>query len=247
MKLSLTLRTRFFNNIRSDPSGCVVWTGCENVAGGGYGRMSVGRENGKNVLALAHHVSWFLKYGYWPEKLMHTCDNPPCVKLSHLKMATTQENMADKVAKKRQLVGEQINRSKLTTDQVIEIRRLCAETALTYQEIGVMFGVHWGTVCQVYRRRLWRHIEGELPPDRVSGPRKHRHQVGDELLTIDEIAVRAGVRAGTIESRMKMGLRGEALLAARHAAPRKPYVRHASPKPAIVYPPPIYFSKRKHF
>jgi hypothetical protein len=36
------------------------------------------------------------------EFVMHLCDNPPCVRLDHLRIGTNSDNMRDAVAKRRQ-------------------------------------------------------------------------------------------------------------------------------------------------
>lgn len=50
-------------------------------------------------------------------------------------------------------------------------------------------------------------------------------QVGEELLTVGQIAERAGLGAETIRARIARGVVGEALLAPKHKGPRKPYSR----------------------
>lgn len=49
--------------------------------------------------------------------------------------------------------------------------------------------------------------------------------VGDELLSVSQIAARAGVGSETIRMRLRRGVAGEALFAGKHAGPRKPYSR----------------------
>ncbi len=110
------LHEKFFSRIAADPSGCILWTGPTYEKG--YGRCD-GRR--------AHHVSWFIKHGYWPEYLMHSCDVRSCVKLDHLSEATNQENVDDMVAKDRHARGERNAFAKLTDEAVIEIRRICQE------------------------------------------------------------------------------------------------------------------------
>lgn len=49
--------------------------------------------------------------------------------------------------------------------------------------------------------------------------------IGGEDLSISDIAARAGVCEKAIVARIKRGMSGDALLAEKHKAPRKPYVR----------------------
>jgi len=51
----------------------------------------------------AHRVCFVLVYGFLPEVVMHSCDNPPCCNPGHLKAGTKALNSADKIAKGRQV------------------------------------------------------------------------------------------------------------------------------------------------
>jgi hypothetical protein len=54
-------------------------------------------------MKLAHRVSWMIHFGPIPESMMvlHTCDNPPCVRPDHLFLGTNQTNMTDMISKGR--------------------------------------------------------------------------------------------------------------------------------------------------
>lgn len=81
-------------------SGCWNWTG--TIIKGGYGRI-VKREGGKRVHIPAHRAAYLEWAGSIPEGLMvlHDCDNARCINPKHLKLGTHQDNMDDKVARKR--------------------------------------------------------------------------------------------------------------------------------------------------
>lgn len=207
MKISDTLRERFFAKIRADDSGCVLW--CGHLSRTGYGKMKVA----KGVVKLAHHVSWFLKYNAWPTSLMHKCDTPACVKISHLKEGSVQENQDDKVAKNRQLRGEDISSAKLIEEDVREIRRLCVESDLTLQEIADRFGITMTHAQGIHARRFWKWLDAEEP-------KKRKRTIGCK---IRELASQAGVAYSTIATRMRAGLSGDALIAPKHRTPRKTY------------------------
>jgi len=92
------LSDRFWSHV--DTSGeCWVWTAARASKRGGYGRFGI--ENQQTEYA--HRVSWRLAYGPIPTGLwvLHHCDNPPCVRPSHLFLGTQVENMADMTIKGR--------------------------------------------------------------------------------------------------------------------------------------------------
>lgn len=71
---------------------CWVWIGQKHPHG--YGRFQLaGRRQ------MAHRVAW----GDVPDgmNVLHHCDNPPCVRRSHLFLGTQADNMQDSAAKGR--------------------------------------------------------------------------------------------------------------------------------------------------
>lgn len=96
-KWSHDLNDKFRAKIEASagPDGCHVWLGTKNK--GGYGMISLG---GKTVLA--HRLAHALATGdMTAEVVMHSCDNPSCVRPDHLKSGTYMENTADMRAKGR--------------------------------------------------------------------------------------------------------------------------------------------------
>ena len=71
---------------------CWLWTGSRNADG--YGLFGL---LGKTTRA--HRIAW----GDVPDGLhvLHRCDNPPCVRRSHLFLGTDRDNQRDKAAKGR--------------------------------------------------------------------------------------------------------------------------------------------------
>lgn len=82
-----------------DYSGdCHVW-----IAGrdkDGYGQVKRGGKKWQ-----AHRYVWTQEVGPIPEGLsvLHTCDNPPCVRLEHLWLGTIKENTHDMMRKGRKV------------------------------------------------------------------------------------------------------------------------------------------------
>ena len=135
-------------------NGCWVWTGSTNRKG--YGQFPNTLIQGHQT----HRLSFFLAYGYLPTDLcvLHRCDNPPCVRPEHLFLGTQADNIADKVAKGRcrngVTVGEANNKSKLTADQVQEIRNSSRLDSVIAAELGVSRS----TIHRARTARTWSHL-----------------------------------------------------------------------------------------
>lgn len=85
----------------------------------GYGVISIGAYPVK-----AHRFSWELHFGEIPDGMCvcHRCDNKLCVRPDHLFLGTTQDNIADRDSKGRQIKGERHPDAKLTEETVRLIR-----------------------------------------------------------------------------------------------------------------------------
>jgi len=142
------LAERFWEKVRRS-DGCWLWLGNRNADG--YGQFKMPRGN-----ARAHRVAYELVHGPIPagQDILHTCDNPPCVRPDHLLAGTHLENMRDMVAKGRKnpALGAHNGKSKLTAAQVEEIRF----SPLSRAELARRFGVSWTSVDHVRRGKNWK-------------------------------------------------------------------------------------------
>lgn len=101
-----SLEERFWKLVgkSDDVEACWIWLG--NRDRDGYGLTP-----GKNPPERrAHRMAYVFTYGSIPDGLLvcHSCDNPPCVKPSHLFLGTQKDNQQDAWAKgrKKKLFGK---------------------------------------------------------------------------------------------------------------------------------------------
>ena len=127
--------------------------------GRGYGQFCI---NGLGQIG-AHVASYLLNVGGIPEGLSvcHTCDNPPCVRPSHLFLGTRSDNMRDMWSKGRNAPLRRRNCGKLRVAQVIDIREMFKAVAKGdkmdfYTAIAAECGVGPHAIRQVVHRRTWK-------------------------------------------------------------------------------------------
>lgn len=132
---------------------CWLWTASVNNKG--YGRLTIRSKN-----AMAHRISYMIATGLLPDcPILHSCDTPLCVNPAHLRAGTQKENIVECFAKgrghKNSMIGEAHGGSKLTEEQVLQIR---ARKGELHREIAVDYGVSREAVTFILSRRTWTHI-----------------------------------------------------------------------------------------
>jgi hypothetical protein len=150
-----SLCERFWQKV-AIADGCWEWLGAKNRRG--YGGIGLGRAAAGR--AYAHRVAWELESGRpIPEGMhvLHRCDNPSCVRASHLFLGSATDNMQDCVSKGRISRGTRRKIAKL--DEIsVHAARAYAQMGWTYLAIGNLLGVSEGAVGDVVRRKTWAHV-----------------------------------------------------------------------------------------
>lgn len=90
-------------------------------------------------------------------EICHKCDNCGCVNLEHLELGTHKKNMEDCAKRNRRPRGVSSTVSKLSEDQVREIRAL--EGTAGPKAIGKRYGVTNTAICCIWKRISWKHLE----------------------------------------------------------------------------------------
>jgi len=143
------VKQRFFSKVNKTDS-CWLWT--SSLFAGGYGAFSIKKNTYK-----AHRVSWILSGNTIPEGnvIRHKCRNKNCVNPDHLETGTNAENSADMLRDGTSPKGMANPKSKLTENQVLEIRERANESK---RQLGEEFGVSRTTVSRILLRKIWNHI-----------------------------------------------------------------------------------------
>src|SRR5215469_312167 len=135
---------------------CIEWKGAKNDKG--YGQLMV---NGKVVYA--HRYIYELSRGEILEdhEICHHCDNPSCVRPSHLFDGTHRENLIDAGIKghmARETKGSKHGMAVLNEEQVLEIRHKYAMGGTTYKKLAREYDVYWSVIQKIVTRTTWKHI-----------------------------------------------------------------------------------------
>ncbi len=158
LKQSLTTRERFRLYVQKTET-CWLWTGA--VDKDGYGRFAFSSgdeffdESGVKGQVGAHQFSLAMKLGRWPtQQALHRCDVPGCVRAAHLYEGSYDDNARDRVERGQAPRGEGHGRSKITEQDVRDVR----SGARTARQVAEERGVTTGAVYHAKNGRNWKWL-----------------------------------------------------------------------------------------
>lgn len=148
----------------NNENGCFEWQKSKNKKG--YGVISARSAYGTN---LAHRVAWIIENGpiEKDKMLLHSCDNPGCINLLHIRKATASDNTLDMMNRKRHrpAYSKKINvlerfRASIKAKKVIEIKTLI-KLNLSTKQINEKTGISKHIINDLKRGKTWKHIKLE--------------------------------------------------------------------------------------
>jgi len=134
---------------------CWPWRGA--IDWDGYGKFYPTRRNG----VPAHRFAYELVNGKIPAGMLacHICDNPGCCNPKHVYPGTHSQNNKDAFRRgRRSLKGDLSPSRKLTSKQVLTIRRKYSSGEYTQSKLADQYGVDHTTISCIIRRKSWSHI-----------------------------------------------------------------------------------------
>lgn len=138
-------------------TGCWNWIG--NMFQGGYGQFKHRKFLGKITGINASRASWLIHNGHLDSSLfvLHKCDNRRCVNPTHLYIGTQKENMEDCVLKQRINKGVDRPQSKLTEENIREIKDL-RKRHFSYRYIAKKYNVTPSAIFSAAKGIAWSHV-----------------------------------------------------------------------------------------
>lgn len=118
------------------------------------------RRNGKRFKTALHPLVCEAFRGKKPpgHECRHLNDDPLDNRIDNLVWGTRRQNAYDRHRNGIQSLGEQCYQSKLTTDDVMDIRRRYGEGGVTLEQLADEYGVVFQTIFDVVSYRSWKHV-----------------------------------------------------------------------------------------
>lgn len=144
---------RIWDNIdKKGEDDCWLWRGGKTLSG--YGRISYG-----DKVARVHRLVYIQTYGEIHEDkpfITHACNNPLCCNPKHLRADTPKGNSRYMVDCDRQAKGENNGNSKLTIEEINEIRNLYNMGEYSYEILAEMFNITKPAIARIVRNEVWK-------------------------------------------------------------------------------------------
>jgi hypothetical protein len=164
-------KLRYLKPKKEQEFGCILWKA--GKFNDGYGAFW---DNELKKQTHAHR--WIYKYLVNPDLpdnvlVRHTCDRKLCCNIAHHLEGTNQDNSDDMVERNRQATGERngkythpesiprgekVGTSKLSSENVLKIRKMYATKKYTQTRLGKLFGINQSSVSAIIRNSLWKHL-----------------------------------------------------------------------------------------
>ena len=148
------VKDRILNKV--DWSACAAGHTCWEFLGycnkDGYARIN---KDGRNESASRCLYEEYYQCSILPGiEVCHTCDNPSCVNIHHLRLGTHTDNMREMYSKGRRknAKGEKHPRATLTDNQVIQIRQRKRYKGLI-RDLAKEYGISYVTVGRIYNNK----------------------------------------------------------------------------------------------
>lgn len=145
---------RFWSEVdKRGPNDCWEWTAGRD--GDGYGTF----HDCYGVSHRTSRVAFVISKGNTEQWVLHTCDNRACCNLAHLYAGSPGDNARDRSDRGRNgdVCGSKHGQSKLTEDDVCELRRLRRE-GWSQRSLAERFCISRGNVANICIGKFWKHV-----------------------------------------------------------------------------------------
>lgn len=144
---------RFWDKVEKTKN-CWNWIG-KIRSTDGYGVLSIDSKERRS-----HRLSWEMMNGKIPEGhvICHSCDNPKCVRPSHLFLGTQAENLTDMRNKGRNrfsFKGSKHPHAKFSEREINVIRGIYLTQNITQSEIARRFNTSQQSINRIINRKRY--------------------------------------------------------------------------------------------
>ncbi len=153
-RLSLVERLNYYGWKVTD-TDCWEWLG--PVTPEGYGEIGYFGKKHYRV----HRAAYEVWVGPIPDgkQINHHCDNPPCINPEHLYAGTHEENMRDVDERKRRRYNETHTNTKLSQEDIREIKKIYSEGLLTQYMLAELYGSSQSHISSIIRGNKRRYVD----------------------------------------------------------------------------------------